>query len=86
MAEFIDYVGIKRIKAKAATWAEAQVVLNRPVSEKDPAPDTPGYLVKYKDGYLSWPLKRPSMRRILRVVSTTPLWIDWMLCLMKFNK
>lgn len=54
MADFIDYVGIKPVKGKAATWAEAQVVLNRPVSEKDPAPDTPGYLVKYKDGYLSW--------------------------------
>ena len=29
-------------------------ITRRPVSEKDPAPDTPGYLVQYTDGYLSW--------------------------------
>ena len=53
-ADFKDYIGIKHIKAKPATWLEAQLALKRPVSEKDPAPDTPGYLVQYKDGYLSW--------------------------------
>ena len=53
-ADFKNYVGIKLIKAKPATWSEAQLALKRPVSEKDPAPDTPGYLVQYKDGYLSW--------------------------------
>lgn len=52
--DFKNYVGIKHIKAKPATWAEAQAVLNRPVSEKDPAPDTPGYLTQDTDGYLSW--------------------------------
>ena len=52
--DFKNYVGIKHIKAKPATWLEAQLALKRPVSEKDPAPDTPGYLVQYIDGYLSW--------------------------------
>ena len=54
MSEFQSYIGVKLIKAKPATFGEAQAVLKRPATEKDPAPDTPGYLVQYIDGYLSW--------------------------------
>ena len=54
MSEFKSYIGVKLIKAKPATFGEAQAVLKRPATEKDPAQDTPGYLVQYTDGYTSW--------------------------------
>ena len=51
---FQDYIGIKHIQARPATYGEAQELLKRPAGSNDPAPDTPGYLVRYEDGYLSW--------------------------------
>ena len=54
MSEFKSYIGVKLIKAKPATFGEAQAVLKRPATEKDPVQDTPGYLVQYTDGYTSW--------------------------------
>ena len=54
MSEFQSYIGIKLIKAKPATFGEAQAILKRPATEKDPVQDTPGYLVQYTDGYTSW--------------------------------
>lgn len=54
MSEFQSYIGIKLIKAKPATFGEARDILKRPATEKDPVQDTPGYLVQYTDGYISW--------------------------------
>lgn len=54
MSEFKSYIGVKLIKAKPATFGEAQAILKRPATEKDPVQDTPGYLVQYTDGYISW--------------------------------
>ena len=54
MSEFKSYIGIKLIKAKPATFGEARDILKRPATEKDPVQDTPGYLVQYTDGYISW--------------------------------
>ena len=56
MSEFKSYISVKLIKAKPATFGEAQAVLKRPATEKDPAQDTPGYLVlaQYTDGHTSW--------------------------------
>ena len=54
MSDFQSYIGIKLLKAKPATFGEAQTILKRPATDTDPAQDASGYLVQYADGYMSW--------------------------------
>lgn len=48
------YVGTKEIKARKCTAAEAEKILGREINTSNSDQEGDGYLVEYKDGYLSW--------------------------------
>ena len=50
--EMKQYTGTKTVKAKPMTMAKAQKVLGREI--KPATVEEDGYLVEYKDGYMSW--------------------------------
>lgn len=52
------YIGTKFVTAKPVTAKEAEVILNRPVDVVNADKEGNGYLVRYKDGYLSWSPKQ----------------------------
>lgn len=55
MQKFKKYVGVKIVNATPMSSFEAGTFLNRPISvENAEAPDYPGYLVEYPDGYKAW--------------------------------
>lgn len=49
---FKTYTGTKTIKAVPMSRTEAEKILGKSITPATPADD--GYLVEYKDGYLSW--------------------------------
>ena len=61
MKEMKNYIGVKIVKAKPGTMAEAQAYKNRSTVEvqeellkKAGKPNEKGYIVIYPDGYVSW--------------------------------
>ena len=50
--EMKQYIGTKIVKAMPMTMAKAQKVLGREI--KPATVEEDGYLVEYKDGYMSW--------------------------------
>lgn len=56
-----NYIGVKIVKAKPGTMAEAQamkcgttVEVQQRIFKKSGTKDREGYIVKYPDGYISW--------------------------------
>lgn len=56
-----NYIGVKIVKAKPGTMAEAQamkcgcpVEVQKEIFHKSGTKDRDGYIVKYPDGYISW--------------------------------
>lgn len=56
-----NYIGVKIVKAKPGTMAEAQalksgcsVETQKRIFQKSGTKDQEGYIVKYPDGYISW--------------------------------
>lgn len=56
-----NYIGVKIVKAKPGTMAEAQamkcgcsVEVQKEIFRKSGTKDREGYIVKYPDGYISW--------------------------------
>ena len=56
-----NYIGVKIVKAKPGTMAEAQamkcgcpVEAQKEIFRKSGTKDRDGYIVKYPDGYISW--------------------------------
>lgn len=56
-----NYIGVKIVKAKPGTMAEAQAMkcgcpaeVQKEIFRKSGTKDRDGYIVKYPDGYISW--------------------------------
>lgn len=61
MKEMKNYIGVKIVKARPGTMAEAKAIVNRSTVEvqeellkKAGKPNEKGYIVMYPDGYVSW--------------------------------
>lgn len=61
MNEMKNYIGVKIVKARPGTMAEAQAFINRSTVEvqeellkKARKANEKGYIVMYPDGYVSW--------------------------------
>lgn len=52
--EFKKYIGTKEIKARPCTADEAEKILGRKICRDNADEQGNGYLVEYKDGYMSW--------------------------------
>lgn len=52
------FIGTKLIEAEPMTAEEATLVLGREINIENADEEGNGYLVKYKDGYISWSPKQ----------------------------